>query len=357
MAVTLSGARSMREAHPLASSLVISLFIALIAGLVGFALTGDAGIALGAVTLAQASLLSQDTLARGVMETFVIESPVLDRLPFETIEGNSFAYNEELTLPGVEFRAVNTPYSESTGTLVQKSEKLVDLGGEVHVDDFIVKTRGNLNGQRAIHTGLKVKSLSHKFQDSFINADVAVDANGFDGLKKRIVGAQVLAAGANGLPILGADDAARQTFLDQLEALITLVPGCDALYMNAGVRTRVLSAMRRLNIQTMPVGVKREATYNGLPLIDIGSKADGTAIIPQTETQGTSAIASSIYAVRFGTAPEGGGVMGLTNGGVQVIDLGRLQAKPAWGTRITFYTGVGIFSGKAAARLTGVQAS
>ena len=60
-----------------------------------------------AVTLAQAALLSQDELQKGVLETFVIESPILDRIPLMEIEGNSFAYDEEATLPGVEFRAVN----------------------------------------------------------------------------------------------------------------------------------------------------------------------------------------------------------------------------------------------------------
>ena len=38
------------------------------------------------------------------METFVIESPVLDRLPLLQIEGNAYAYTKESTLPGVAFR-------------------------------------------------------------------------------------------------------------------------------------------------------------------------------------------------------------------------------------------------------------
>ena len=45
---------------------------------------------------------------------------------------------------------------------------------------------------------------------------------------------------------------------------------------------------------------------------------------------------------------------GLTNGGVQVEDLGKLQDKPAWRTRIEFFNGLGIFGGKAAGRLRGV---
>jgi hypothetical protein len=330
--------------------------------------------ATGAVTLAQAALLSQDELQRGVLETFVQESVLLDRIPLMEIQGNAFAYDEESALPGVEFRAVNAAYSESTGAVVQKTEKLVILGGDADVDTFIQKTRSNLNDQRALQDQLKVKAAAYKFQDAFINADVAVDANGFDGLKKRLTGAQIVDAATNGLAVVGADDAARHTFFDFLDALIAAVPGLSgsngALFMNNMIRSKILSAMRRLNIQTEPIGrlpaplVEGTAnapipdaqlpTYNGIPLIDIGNKADGTLIIPQTETQGASSIASSIYAVRFGSSEADQAVTGLTNGGVDVRDLGEQQAKPAFRTRIEFFCGLGVFGGKAAARGRGV---
>ncbi|HEX8637001.1 MAG TPA: hypothetical protein VF692_02980, partial [Pyrinomonadaceae bacterium] len=96
-----------------------------------------------ALTLAQAALNTQNQLVRGVMETFVQEASVLDRIPLEPIAGNAYAYNEELALPGVEFRAVNAAYSESTGTINQKTESLVILGGDADVDTFLVATRGN----------------------------------------------------------------------------------------------------------------------------------------------------------------------------------------------------------------------
>ena len=310
-----------------------------------------------AVTLAQSALLSQNDLQRGVVETFLQESRVLDRIPLLPIQGNAYAYNEEATLPGVEFRAVNSAYAESTGTVVQRTEALVILGGIADVDTFIAQTRGNLNDQRAIQTRLKVKAVSYKFQDAFINGDTAVDANSFDGLKKRLTGTQVIDAGTNGLAVLGADDAARQSFLDQLDALIAAVPGGpDVLYMNAGILSRLQSSLRRLNVQTIPVGQKQEPSYNGIAMVDIGNKADGTAIIPQTETQGTSTVASSIYAVKFSGSEADNGVAAATNGGVQARDLGRIPSPPAWRTEVEFFTGLAVF-GRGAARLRGVLAS
>lgn len=314
-----------------------------------------------AVTLAQAALLSTDDLQRGVIETFVQTSPILDRLPLMTIEGNAYAYNKEATLPGVAFRLVNEPYVESTGTVVQASESLVILGGDADVDKFIVQTRGNLNDQRATQTSMKVKAASYKFQDTFFNGDVAVDPKGFDGLKKRLTGAQVVDTAANGLgPVTAGHD-----FLDALDRLIAAVPGINgangAIYANAAIQMRVTSALRRLGgaefIREDTTG-KRVLVYNGIPVLDPGQTAEGAEILPQTETQGTAAgTASSIYAVKFGADEGDQAVTGLTNGGVQVYDLGELQEKPAYRTRIEFYCGLATFGGRAAARLRGVLAS
>ncbi|GMA33636.1 hypothetical protein GCM10025875_36280 [Litorihabitans aurantiacus] len=276
------------------------------------------------------------------------------------IEGNAYAYNREATLPGVAFRSVNEAYTESTGTVVQATESLVILGGDADVDRFIVQTRGDLNDQRAIQTRLKVKAASYKFQDAFFNGDVAVDPKGFDGLKKRLTGAQVIDAATNGLgPVAGGHD-----FFDALDALIGAVPGLEgsngAIYANRAVQARIISSLRRLggaDFVNESLTNKRVLTYNGIPVLDPGLTAAGAAVLPLTETQGTSTASSSIYAVRFGEDETDQGVTGLTNGGVQVDDLGQLQEKPAYRTRIEFYCGLATFGGRAAARLRGITAS
>jgi hypothetical protein len=311
-----------------------------------------------ALTLAEAAKLSQNDLQRGVVETFLLESVVLDRIPLKPIEGNAYAYNEEAALPGVEFRAVNAAYSESTGTFNQKTEALVILGGDADVDTFIAKTRGNLNDQRAEQDRMKVKAASIKFQDAFINGDVAVDANSFDGLKKRLTGKQVLDAGANGLPVIGAGSEDRHAFFDKLDELLALVKGGtpDALYMNDLVKAWLRSAARREGFHSADRDEFGRVVdfYNSIPMIDIGETAAGARIIPQTEVLGESNVTSSIYAVRFGSDEGDRAVTGLTNGGVDVRDLGELDSKPAYRTRIEFFCGLAVF-GPGAARLRGVR--
>ncbi|MFB6955241.1 major capsid protein [Streptomyces niveus] len=316
-----------------------------------------------ALTLPEAAKLSTTDLQRGVIETFVQESSILDRLPLLTIEGNSYAYNEEATLPGVQFRSVNEGYSESTGTVNQKSESLVILGGDADVDKFIVKTRGNLNDQRAIQTRMKVKAAAYKFQEAFFNGDTVTEPKGFDGLRKRLVGAQVISTGTNGAPIVGEGVNDSHEFFDKLDELVATVPGLTsangAMYANRKVISKIKSAARRLGGYEMvneSLTGKWIPTYNGIPLLDPGQNAAGEDILPQTETQGTATDASSVYAVRFGQAEDDRAVTGLTNGGIQVSDLGELESKPSYRTRIEFYTGLAVFGGRGAARLNGVLA-
>lgn len=311
-----------------------------------------------ALLLSDAANLTQNDLQKGVIQTFIMQSVILDRIPLLPIEGNAYAYNAEATLPGVEFRAVNSAYSESTGTFNQKTETLVILGGDADVDKFIQQTRSNINDQRQAQTTMKIKAAVFKYQDTFINGDSSIDPNSFDGLKKRLVGTQVTAGATNGLKIIGAGSNNELfAFFDQVDLMMSTIIGgpLDALYMNANIRVKMRSAARRTTswIQLRDDFGRPIDTYNGVPMLDIGRKADGSFILPLTETQGSSSTATSIYGIRFGQDESDQAVTGLTNGGIQVEDLGELQVKPALRTRIEFYTGLAVF-GKGAARLSGV---
>jgi hypothetical protein len=50
-----------------------------------------------------------------------------------------------------------------------------------------------------------------------------------------------------------------------------------------------------------------------------------------------------------------GGLVGIQNDGISVRDLGELEAKPVFRTRVEWYAGVAIFSGRAVARLRGIK--
>ncbi len=300
-----------------------------------------------AVTLTQAAVLSTNMLQRGVIQTFIDESPVLDRLPFMEIEGNAYQYTTESALPGIAFRAINAGYTESTGAVVNATVGLKIFGGDADVDRFIAKTLGNLNDQRAIQTRLKAKAAAIFFTLNFFEGDSATPEQ-FDGLRKILTGNQVVTAGANGATLT----------LAMLDDLISRVPGGpDVIY----APSQAISKINALVLATgMIVPIERDQygklvrMYAGIPIVDPGYATDGTTqILAYDETQGASSLTTSIYAVKFG---EQEFVAGLTNGGIDVYDLGELETKPAYRTRIESYMAIGIFNGKAAARLKGIIA-
>lgn len=288
-----------------------------------------------AQTLVQARLLSTDVLQRGVIETFARTSPVMELLPFMTIAGNSYQYNVEETLPDVDYRDVNQGYEESTGTVSQKQESLVMLGGDVDVDKFIVKTLGNVSDQRAIQTNMKVKRLSNQFTKDFFKGDKAKNPLAFNGLDVRLAeNNQVVEAGG-------------VLTLQNLRELLDMVEGgADVLFMS--------KAMQR-ELFTIATQGKHNYIYEGKDAFgrhvsmfgDVPIRVVEDSVLGFNENGETA----SVYAVKFGAQEY---VSGLTNGGIMVEDIGELETKPVYRTRIEFYVGLAAFHPKSAARLSGI---
>jgi len=314
-----------------------------------------------AMTLAEAAVVTQDPRLPVVVGQLVV-SNVLNRVPFEAIVGRAFSYNSEATLPASAFRAVNAGYTESTGTFATATESIVILGGEYVVDRFLEQTSaGTVASLVAAQRDMKARSVAAKYGDTFFNGDTAVDANSFNGLKKRLTGAQVLTSGANGAA-MNTDAATRTAFLDRLDALVALVPGCNAIYASRQIIAMIRTVYRNVTLANYTfdelTGQRVEVpTWQGIPVLDAGLKADQTAILTQTETAGTSTNTSSVYAVNFSDSLDTPGVTGLTNGGLQVDPPRELETKPAILGRIEFYCGLALQGAAPAARLSGVIAA
>lgn len=299
-----------------------------------------------AVTLAQAAATESNDLRRGVIELFRQESVVFDRIGLEDIVGSSYSYNVDGALPGTGFRTVNEAWVESTGVINQRNENLVILGGDADVDRFIERTKGGTIGShRAYQIKQKVKSAQSTYVDAFFNGDVNVNPKGFDGLRKRLIGDQVIDS---------KTEATNGDFLSELDDLFARVDGGmpDVVYANQKQIAKLKTLGRKSGgaeyINSEITG-KREFTWNGVPFVDPGAHWQGREILPIVDGVG------DFYAVKFATGENDPGVLGITNGGVQVYDLGELQEKPAYRVRIEFYTGLAVQGGKAAARLRGVK--
>jgi hypothetical protein len=295
-----------------------------------------------ALTLSESAKLSLDMLQRGVIETIIEESPVFDWLPFITVEGNSFKYNQENTLPTASFYAVNAVWTEGTTTFTQKTANLSILGGDADVDNFIQRTRGNIQDQRAIQTAFRAKSVARKFEQTFIAGDITGDANAFDGLRRLIVSAQEASMGTNGGALT----------LAKIDEMMDLVKGGkpDILLMSRRSR-RKLKSLLVASTHYVEAGAdqfgRQVMFYDGVPVLISDFQTDD-------ETQGTETAASSIWGIHFS---ESDGLTGVQNGNIEVVDVGQLETKDASRVRIRWYTGLALLRDSALGRLKGINAS
>jgi len=304
-----------------------------------------------ALTLTEASKLSNDVLLQGVVETIVKDSPVLQQMPFIEIVGNGLTYNQEKTLPTIDFYDVGDTWAESTPTFEQKTANLKIMGGDADVDNFLKATRSNIQDLEAAVVELKAKALKDKFQETFIYGDSGTNSKQFDGLRMLIdtttAGDQVIAAGATGATLT----------LSMLDELIDAVKGGkpDALLMSRRSR-RKINALVRAAGGMMETDRDKWGNFvqlwDGIPVGVNDWILDTHTVVNSVETGTTEGTCSTIYAVQFGD----GALAGLTSPGhLQVEPVGSLETKDASRIRIKWYCSLALFSSIKAAALIGVQ--
>ncbi|MCJ7490644.1 MAG: phage major capsid protein [Dehalococcoidia bacterium] len=293
-----------------------------------------------AITLAEASKLSNDVLLTGVIETIIKDSPILQSLPFIEIVGNGLTYNRENAAATAAFYDVADTWTESTPTFTQITTVLKIVGGDADIDNFLLSTRSNVQDLEAAVVQLKAKAVKQKFEDTFVNGDTSVDAKSFDGIDKLCDAGQTVSMGTNGATLT----------LAKLDEVIDLVKGGKPDVLLMSKRTR-----RTLNNLARTSGGFLEADRN-----EFGQMVqfyDGIPVgicdfISDAKTVGTSNDCSTVYAVRLGE----GALAGLTSpGGLQVERVGSLETKDATRTRIKWYCSMALFNTLKLSKLIGVR--
>ncbi len=304
-----------------------------------------------ALTLEEAGKLSNDALVQGVVETIIKDSPILQNLPFIEIVGNGLTYNQEKTLPSIDFYDVGDTWVESTPTFEQVTANLKIMGGDADVDNFLRSTRSNIQDLEAAVIELKAKALRDKFEETYIYGDATANPKQFDGLRKLIdtTGAsdQVIAMGATGATLT----------LAKLDELIDAVKGGKPDMLLMSRRSR-----RKINALVRAAGGMMEADrdkwgnfiqlWDGVPLGVNDWILDTHAVASSLETGTTGGTCSTIYALQFGE----GALCGLTGPGhIQAEPVGPLENKDATRTRVKWYVSLALFSSVKTAALIGVK--
>ena len=293
-----------------------------------------------ALTLVEASKLSNDSLLAGVIETIAQESPVLQRLPFIEIVGNGLTYNRENVSPTATFFDVGDTWVEDTPTFTQINTALKVMGGDADIDNFLKSTRSNIQDLEAAIVQIKARAVRSLFDSTFINGNVSTNAKSFDGIDRLCVAGQTVSMGANGATLS----------LGKLDELVDAVKGGKPDMLLMSRRTR-----RSLNVLARASGSFLEADrdefgqmlqfYDGVP-IGIND------FIGDAQTVGTSTDCSVVYAMQFGD----GAISGLTApGGLTVERVGSLETKDATRIRVKWYASLALFNTVKLAKLTGVR--
>ncbi len=316
-------------------------------------------------TLAELSKLETDTLRKSVMDTLIMESNLLEIVPWETIGQLATTIVKIKDLPSVGFRKVNEGYAESIGHFEQAVENISLFGGDIDTDIAIARAKNTIADARAIQQTLKLKAVAYDFNDNFINGNPTSNPEEYKGLQKRIDDINTASFTDQYIDLGDTDDlgilrtqASRFAFLDKLNELMYAIKGHnpDYLLMNK----KMLLALRSLLLReklldtTKDMFDRRIDVYMGARLVDIGVKADQTTeIILNTESLGGGSFETSIYGIKFGI---GDMTWGIQQYPLEVRDIGELESKPVYRTRVDWNLGLATVDPRSLGRLYGIRA-
>lgn len=287
------------------------------------------------VTLAQASLNAADDIDTAVIDEFRKESTLLDTLVFDDVVNPAgggatltYGYTRLTSQATADFRAINSEYVPAEVTKARETVDLKVLGGSYQIDRVLAGVaRG---AEVALQANQKIKATKTRFADETINGDVAVDADGFDGLDQILTGSST-EMNANEVSDWSDLDAAGTAHgaLDLLDEFLALMDGAPTLVMaHRSALAKIRGVARRSGQYVREpveglVGqggrpVVRE-TYGGVLFVDLGEKAGSTDPIIPIEDRTVATVAQTgltdIYAVRIGLD----GFHGVTTVGSQLI--------------------------------------
>ena len=274
----------------------------------------------------------------------------MEMLPFTSITGNALKVSVEDTLPDPAFRDVNESYTRSMGTDTERFFGCAILGGEVFIDNYIVRVQADQISAKARQYSKFAKAMSRTFDATFFDGTgTSKDFKGINALVDEGLG-QKVSAGTNGAALTLA-------MLDEAWDSLRGQSAPDALLMNRTMRRKINSLAQGTYYSLLDVGTdvfgRQVNMYNGTPIRIIGDDKSGNAILDFDEDQGSSSVTSSIYAMAFGTDENVYGILGL-GGSFDVKDFGETDSAPGHLGRVEVYPGIVIANSFSVARLHGI---
>ncbi|MBT2449474.1 phage major capsid protein [Streptomyces sp. ISL-43] len=275
------------------------------------------------ITLAQAQVNTQADIDYAVIDNLRRYSWLLDQIVFDdtvtpgTAGGSlTYGYTRLTTAAPAAFRAINSEYTPGQATRTRYTVDLKPMGGSFSVDRVLKNLGAAATNEVTFQMQQLETSIRTRFAQELILGDTAVDANGYDGLSKLLVGSStertaVVADWTAATVITQPLAMARLDEVDEwLSSIVpshtgggdqgtpgALPPGTKAILGNTKSITRFKALARWAALYSMEqdsLGRKIER-YGDWVLVDLGDRADGASpIIP------VSSSSTDLYAVTFG---------------------------------------------------------
>ena len=280
------------------------------------------------VTLAQAQVNVQNDVDYAVIDNLRRYSWLFDQIVFDdTVTPGTgggtltYGYTRLTSAAPAGFREYNKEYVPGQATRQRFTSDLKPLGGAFNLDRVLANLGAATTNELTFQMQQLLVAIPARFQQEMILGDTAVDATGFDGISKALVGSTTeITAGS----ISGSNDwtpgtvitqALANQRLDELDEVLSrivpshvgggdqgapgaLPPGVKAIIGNTKSITRVRALARwAAQFTSTKDDLGRQIdSYGDWRLIDIGDMYDGSApIIPIT-----SGGLTDLFAVTFG---------------------------------------------------------
>ena len=325
-------------------------------------------------TLAQYANIETDPTKKYVIKNLLREMKIAEHLTFQNVDSLRVAATRWRQLPSVAFRAVNGTYTEDTsGNVEQVWESLYILGGELNFDRIfsMVGSGATIIDPYKLQVDQKLTSLALTFNNYFINGDLASDALGFEGLKKRISlmpsrqkVSITASATADSLDVTSSAANTALFWKNFAKAYARCNRGqVKFIVMNENLKDGLAGTLRynaatggNLLDVTKDSFDRAVINYNGSPVVDIGLKADqSTEIITDTEQDGdtTHSVSTSAY---FVSNEENNGVVGVQLRPIEVIPNAEKDVATVDKTLIEWVVGLAGFGSYGCTRLWNILA-
>ncbi|MFI1942053.1 major capsid protein [Streptomyces purpureus] len=275
------------------------------------------------ITLAQAQVNTQADVDYAVIDNLRRYSWLLDQIVFDdtvtpgTAGGSlTYGYTRLVSAAPAAFRAINSEYTPGQATRQRFSVDLKPMGGSFSVDRVLANLGQAATNEVTFQMQQLLTSIRTRFAQELILGDTAVDANGFDGLSKLLVGSttEKTAVVSDWTAATVITQPLAMARLDEVDEWLSsivpshtgggdqgapgaLPPGTKAILGNTKSITRFKALARWAAIYTEEKDSlgRMIQRYGDWVLVDLGDRADGSApIIP------VSSSSTDLYAVTFG---------------------------------------------------------